>query len=180
MQTLRKHKVGGFTLIELIMVIVILGILSAIAIPRLFDFSGDAKKAAVLGILGSVRTALSLYFTKNALPPPTGGSRPWWPNVTQVQNSDNGPGFVMESKMADNPFSENGNTSGRNDVAAGAAQTGRTSGILAANAGAWAYDEQGSGIPATGQPISDFTSGVTDVGQFWAFTSTSNVSEFNF
>lgn len=178
MQTLRKHKVGGFTLIELIMVIVILGILSAIAIPRLFDFSGDAKKAAVLGILGSVRTALSLYFTKNALPPPTGGSRPWWPNLTQVQNSDAGPGFVMESKMADNPFSENGNTSARNDVLTGTAEVSRVPTVLN-NGGGWHYDQVG-GTLAIGQPVSDFTSGITDVGMFWAGTNTTGVQEHNY
>ncbi|MBI5365941.1 MAG: VWA domain-containing protein [Planctomycetes bacterium] len=67
---------------------------------------GNPADAQVLGVLGSVRSALALYFTKNALPPPTGGNRPWWPNATQLRGSDRADELVvLESKMPDNPFS---------------------------------------------------------------------------
>ncbi|GGX45621.1 type II secretion system protein [Saccharospirillum salsuginis] len=47
----------GFTLIELIMVIVILGILSAFALPRFVDLSSDARTSALEGAIGSVKSA---------------------------------------------------------------------------------------------------------------------------
>ena len=50
-------KQSGFTLIELVMVIVILGILGAIAVPRFVDLEGDATAAAGRGMSGAVKAA---------------------------------------------------------------------------------------------------------------------------
>jgi len=54
------NKQQGFTLIELVMVIVILGILAAFAVPRFADITIDARKATVAGLTGSVRSAAAL------------------------------------------------------------------------------------------------------------------------
>lgn len=50
----------GFTLIELIIVIVILGILAATALPRFVDFSGEAHQAAVDGVRGGLASGMAI------------------------------------------------------------------------------------------------------------------------
>lgn len=60
-------KKQGFTLIELVMVIVIIGILAAVAIPRFASLRSDARKAACDGNTGAIRGALSAYYAKGAV-----------------------------------------------------------------------------------------------------------------
>ncbi len=55
-------KQSGFTLIELVVVIVILGILAATAIPRFVDLSDEAEKAAAMGLAGGISSALAINY----------------------------------------------------------------------------------------------------------------------
>jgi len=50
----------GFTLVELVVVITILGVLAAFAIPRFMNLQGAARQAALTGMLGSMRSAATL------------------------------------------------------------------------------------------------------------------------
>jgi len=71
------HKIGstvrdqrGFTLIEIIMVIVLLGIIAAIAIPKYIDLRTEAADATAAGIVGAIVSSASIGYadlvTRNA------------------------------------------------------------------------------------------------------------------
>ncbi len=67
----RRKISSGFTLIEFVMVIVLLGLLAIVAIPKYSDLQAEAKLAAEKGVLGAVRSGIYTYFVKHKAYPAT-------------------------------------------------------------------------------------------------------------
>jgi MSHA pilin protein MshA len=65
MRSIRKSQ-AGFTLIELVMVIVILGILAATALPKFIDLGTDARAGVMKGVETSMRAANTMLYAKAA------------------------------------------------------------------------------------------------------------------
>src|SRR5579872_2102361 len=57
-----SRKTSGFTLIELMIVVAIIGILAAIAIPKFAELIRKSGEGASKGNLGSIRSSLSIYY----------------------------------------------------------------------------------------------------------------------
>ncbi|MBN1621788.1 MAG: prepilin-type N-terminal cleavage/methylation domain-containing protein [Endomicrobiales bacterium] len=61
----KPKKAAGFTLIELMIVVAIIGILSAIAIPKFADLMRKTREGATKGNLGAIRSAINIYYGEN-------------------------------------------------------------------------------------------------------------------
>lgn len=60
-------KQSGFTLIELVIVIIVLGILAATAVPKFINLQDDAKKSAMSGVEAAVNSAANIVYSKSAI-----------------------------------------------------------------------------------------------------------------
>ncbi len=81
--TARIRDQRGFTLIEIIMVIVLLGIIAAIAIPKYIDLRTEAADATASGIVGAIVSSASIGYADLV----THNSAATFPNFTTLHNT---------------------------------------------------------------------------------------------
>ena len=121
----------AFTLVELLIVVIILGILAAVVIPQFSDASTDAKVSSLSTNLQTIRGQLDLYrLQHNATYPTLAGFVNMMTKKTDVDGTINANGKFGPylQRIPNNPFTVGGTG---NDVTNGAAATSK----------AWFYDE---------------------------------------
>ncbi len=120
----RKNE--GFTLIELVIIIVVLGILASVAIPRYRNIVAESREAAARGALGAMRSGTSIYYANAAV---TTGTATW-PPIDSLRTV----GVVMAQELPRNPYQLDAN-------APDSIVTGVTKGTIVGARGGWAYLE---------------------------------------
>lgn len=135
----------GFTLIELVIVMVVLAIMAGLAIPKFLDLRADAKKSAANGALGGVRSAVANFHAKSIATNPDDATP--YPTVTELTTD----GTVINGAFPENPYYTGG--AAKNSV--GGCTTAKGT-VDAANDTGWCYKVTQPGGP----------------GDFWANTNT--------
>lgn len=96
-KTRAHHSESGFTLIELVMVMIILSVLASVAIPEFLDFRTDAKNSTAKGALGAFRSALTIATAAIALKEDPTTLPPKYPTLLEMQANKFGSSHIVLS-----------------------------------------------------------------------------------
>jgi prepilin-type N-terminal cleavage/methylation domain-containing protein len=114
---------AGFTLIELMGVVLILGILSAVAFPRFLGYETQAKQSSCRGTLGGVRASIAYFYANEAVMSGTAT----YPSLAELTD-----GSALQEDIPENPYNSSNSVAAATPVEAGSRD------IIAGGAG-WAY-----------------------------------------
>lgn len=132
-----QRKQSGFTIVELVVVIILLGILAATALPRFIDVDDDARAAAVQGVTGGLQTGVSLFHAQ------------WIADGTPLEDTQIPEFANLRVNVSGFPYGTADNSGGTSDVTTSADCQAVFQGVLQGgptigNAAAFA------GVPAAG------------------------------
>jgi general secretion pathway protein G len=163
MTAFRRNATRGFTLVEILIVVIILGILAAIVIPQFTNASQDARKSNMASQLQTLRAQIELFKLQHQDKPPTLVTDQWDVLLQKTEPTTGAVAADQTDKTLPGPYfqqpSVNPLTNSSTFAAAAAATVG------------WVYTEStgeihGVAIPASGTAVT------TDDGVYEAGTTT--------
>lgn len=132
---MRTRRSSGFTLVEILIVVVILGILAAIVIPQFTSASQEAIKGALQSQMQTISSQVELYRVRNAGQLPDADAT----NPVGVAAQENGWGvLVADSYLKEQPF--NGYT-GSTEMVVGVEGDQIAAGAVAAGTEGWVFHD---------------------------------------
>ncbi len=136
-----RRRMTGFTLVEILIVVVILGILAAIVIPQFTSASQEAVKGALQSQMQTIESQFELFRVRNqgAIPAAADG----W---LQAGSNDGWGILVSEDYLKEQPF--NGFTNATDIVAAAGVTPNIAAGDPAAGTSGWGFRAAAAGPPA--------------------------------